>query len=145
MGQAPSSDHLHPYDFAANRLPPPWGRTYPIGLDTEICTFQALETAWQEALEPYQREHVMPFFYENPERFRTLLVNYEKDYGSLRWTVDTKEDLKLIRQIFSCFHPQNFFSWLEVLDLFDRQPDLIKINDQVQPKQYSQIDDRQLP
>ena len=26
-------------DFAANRLPPPHTRTYPIGLDTEVCTF----------------------------------------------------------------------------------------------------------
>src|SRR5512141_3008415 len=31
------------FDFAANRLPPPWNRTYPIGLDTEVCTFAALE------------------------------------------------------------------------------------------------------
>ena len=26
-------------DFACNRLPPPFHRTYPIGLDTEACTF----------------------------------------------------------------------------------------------------------
>ena len=55
------TDH---FDFAANRLPPPWGRTYPIGLDVEACTFAALERAWQEATEPYQREHVMPYLYE---------------------------------------------------------------------------------
>ena len=36
-----------PYDFAANRLPPPWKRTYPIGLDLEMCTFTALERAWK--------------------------------------------------------------------------------------------------
>jgi spore coat polysaccharide biosynthesis protein SpsF len=47
-------------DFAANRLPPPWKRTYPIGLDTEVCSFAALEQAWKEASQPYQREHVMP-------------------------------------------------------------------------------------
>ncbi len=62
----------YPYDFAANRLPPPWGRTYPIGLDTEVCSFEALETAWEEAQEPYQREHVMPFFYDHLDRFRSL-------------------------------------------------------------------------
>ena len=58
-------------DFAANRLPPPWKRTYPIGLDTEVCTFAGLERAWKEAVLPYEREHVMPFFYDQPERFRT--------------------------------------------------------------------------
>lgn len=141
---ARKSQALYPYDFAANRLPPPWGRTYPIGLDTEVCTFQGLEIAWQEALESHQREHVMPFFYENKERFRTLLVDHEENYGSLRWTVDTPEDLDLIRQIFDRFHPRDDFSWLEVLDLFKREPDLEKINDGIQHKHYRQIDDRQI-
>jgi spore coat polysaccharide biosynthesis protein SpsF len=133
----------YPYDFAANRLPPPWGRTYPIGLDTEICTFQALETAWQEAYAPHQREHVMPFFYENPERFRILLVNHKEDYGSLRWTVDTKQDLELVRQIYAYFNNQNDFSWLNALDLLRHEPDLKKINAQISHKDYRQIDDRQ--
>jgi len=51
--------HHASLDFAANRLPPPWGRTYPIGLDVEVCTFAALERAWKEATKPYQREHWM--------------------------------------------------------------------------------------
>ena len=49
-------------------------------------------------MQPHQREHVMPFFYEQPERFRILLVNYTRDLGALRWTVDTAEDLELVRQ-----------------------------------------------
>jgi len=52
------------YDFVANRLPPPFGRTYPIGLDTEVCTFVGLETAWNDAKETFHREHVMPYLYE---------------------------------------------------------------------------------
>jgi len=130
------------YDFAANRLPPPWGRTYPIGLDTEVCTFQALETAWKEAHQPHEREHVMPFFYEHQERFRILLVNYEHDYGSLRWTVDTPEDLELVRQVFARFPGREDFNWLEVLDLFRQEPELAEINAQVEHKHYRQIDHR---
>jgi spore coat polysaccharide biosynthesis protein SpsF len=140
----PGSKESNPYGFAANRLPPPWGRTYPIGLDTEVCSFQGLEIAWQEALEPHQREHVMPFFYENPERFRSLLVDHEKDYGTLRWTVDTPEDLEVVRRIFAHFKPRTDFSWLEVLDLFQKEPDLAKINEKIHHKHYRQIDERQI-
>jgi spore coat polysaccharide biosynthesis protein SpsF len=130
------------YDFAANRLPPPWGRTYPIGLDLELCTFQGLGTAWVEAQEKHQREHVMPFFYENPERFRILHVNHSVDYGAMRWTVDTPEDLELLNQIAAHFPGRMDFSWLEVVDLFQRHPELADINAQVQHKYYRQIDER---
>jgi spore coat polysaccharide biosynthesis protein SpsF len=54
-------------DFVCNRLPPPFHRTYPIGLDVEVCTFDALKKAWNEAKEPQHREHVMPYFYEGVE------------------------------------------------------------------------------
>jgi spore coat polysaccharide biosynthesis protein SpsF len=130
------------WDFAANRLPPPWGRTYPIGLDTEVCTFAGLETAWKEATLPHQREHVMPFFYENPERFRIRLISAPVDYGTLRWTVDTAEDLKLLRQIYARFDGRDDFSWLEVLALLEREPELAKINASVEHKHYRQVDAR---
>jgi spore coat polysaccharide biosynthesis protein SpsF len=132
-------------DFAANRLPPPWGRTYPIGLDIEVCSFAGLELAWREAALPHQREHVMPFFYEQPERFHILLVNHSVDYGTLRWTVDTADDLELLRQIYAHFGDRNDFSWLDVLELFERQPELAQINAQVPPKDYRAADERGFP
>ncbi len=130
------------YDFAANRLPQPWGRTYPIGLDTEVCSFDVLELAWKEAKLPHQREHVMPFFYEQPERFRILLVNHDADYGNLRWTVDTPEDLEMVRQVFTYFPGRNDFSWMEVLELLKHYPELAQINSQVQNKNYREVDSR---
>ncbi len=134
-----------PYDFAANRLPPPWKRTFPIGLDTEVCSFAALETAWQEAQAPHQREHVMPFFYDQPERFRILHFTHHPDYGELRWTVDTPDDLDLVRQIASRFPGRIDFTWLEVLDLVQREPALGKINAAVQAKNYREVDTRRSP
>ena len=139
----PSS--VGPYDFAANRLPPPWKRTFPIGLDTEVCSFTALTTAWREAQEPYQREHVMPFFYDQPERFRILHFTHDPDYGELRWTVDTAADLEVVQQIASRFPGRIDFTWLEVLDLVQREPELGKINAAVQAKNYREVDTRRNP
>lgn len=120
-----------PVDFAANRFPPPMERTYPIGLDVEVCTFAALERAWRDARDPHEREHVMPYLYEEPGRFRVLHVRSEKDYGQLRWTVDTSEDLELVRAIFTAFDGRDTFGWEEVLDLLERRPELAEINAQV--------------
>ncbi len=149
------------WDFAANRLPPPWKRTFPIGLDVEVCTFQALKRAWQEATQPYHREHVMPYIYEEersvhvstlqspfnlppvpPGFFRVLQVDHDPDYGTYRWTVDTPEDYQLVRQIYAYFDNRDTFSWLDVLDLMQRHPELLEINAGVQHKTVHDVDKR---
>jgi spore coat polysaccharide biosynthesis protein SpsF len=149
-----------PLDFAANRLPPPWKRTYPIGLDTEVCSFAALQHAWRNADQPHQREHVMPYLYENspiidsrellnepaplkPGQFRVLLVNHTPDYGHLRWTVDTNEDLALVNEIFDHFNGRIDFTWLDVLALFETRPELAAINAAVQHKSAFDVDNQQ--
>ena len=128
-----------PLDFAANRLP--GERTIPIGLDAEFCTMAALETAWREAQKPHQREHVMPFFYEHADRFRILHIKHSPDYGQYRWTVDTPEDLELLRQVVSHFEDDKF-SWDEVLALFQEKPDLARINASVTHKNHQDMDER---
>jgi len=145
-------------DFTTNRLPPPWHRTYPIGLDTEVCTFNALERAWKEADQAFQREHVMPYFYEgipiqdlnsrkdakavSPRGFLVLVLNHDPDYGSLRWTVDTPEDLELMRKVYLHFEGRDDFSWLDVLGFFEQRPDLVNTNSGIQPKTVFDVDHR---
>ncbi len=129
-------------DFAANRLPPPWKRTYPIGLDTEVATFAALERAWTEADKPYEREHVMPYLYAEPGRFKTVLVNTDPDYGEMRWTVDTRQDLEALRRIFAAFDNRDDFSWLEVLELVKLQPEIMEINANIPHKKFDDVDQR---
>lgn len=111
-------------DYASNKIEP----TYPRGLDTEIITRAALERAWQEASEPYQRVHVTPYLYEAPGRFRIAAVKHERDYSRYRWTVDTPEDLEFVRTVYSRLGPGNSFSWRSVLALLEREPGLSDIN-----------------
>jgi len=114
-------------DYASNVLP----RTYPRGLDTEVFTRSALERAWKQSTEAHQREHVTPFFYEHPELFRLVSVQADADYAFHRWTLDTPEDLELIRSIYSRFAGKGAFSWREVLQLLKREPMLLRINSHV--------------
>ena len=144
-------------DFVSNRLPSPWHRTYPIGLDVEVCTFAALQNAWKEAKEPQHREHAMPYFYEgvklttinrllqtgiSPRGFRIALLQHTTDFGDYRWTVDTPEDLEFIRQVYSRFPGRDDFTWKEVLDLVHKEPELMNINSGIQHKTLKDIDER---
>jgi spore coat polysaccharide biosynthesis protein SpsF len=129
-------------DFAANRLPPPWHRTFPIGLDVEVCTFSALERAWKEAREPHEREHVMPYLYSLPGRFRVRILDTVPDFGDLRWTVDTPEDLEMVRRLVSQLAPKTDFSWQEVLQIIEQYPELREINRGVVHKIWNDVDRR---
>jgi spore coat polysaccharide biosynthesis protein SpsF len=111
-------------DYASNALI----RTYPRGLDTEVMTAQALDRAWHEATEPHQRAHVTPYLYQNPGKFEILSVTGEADYSSHRWTLDTPEDLKFIRAIYARFRDRSDFGWRDVLQVLDREPELIEMN-----------------
>lgn len=134
--------HSSGADFACNRLPPPWKRTWPIGLDTEVCSFAGMERAWREATLPYEREHVMPFFYDQEGRFKVEVLDHDPDYGALRWTVDTAEDLALLREIFKRFEGRDDFTWEDVLHLVQREPELNLINAGVRHKVGTEVDSR---
>lgn len=129
-------------DFAANRLPPPWKRTYPIGLDIEVCKFQALEQTWREAQEAHHREHVMPYLYETPGRFNVLVIDHPINYGDIRWTVDTPVDLEVVRLIYQHFSNQDTFSWVDVLSLYKQQPELLSMNAHVTHNPFNAVDER---
>jgi spore coat polysaccharide biosynthesis protein SpsF len=115
-------------DYASNIFP----RTYPRGLDTEVFTRDALEQAWKHATEAHQREHVTPYLYEHPQVFRLASIQADAEYAYYRWTLDTQEDLELIRSIYSRFDGRERFSWRELLQLFEREPALVEINSHVQ-------------
>ena len=130
-------DASPPADLVVNRLP--GARTYPIGLDTEVVSRPALEQAWREAGEPHQREHVLPYLYDPPGRFRVVRLDAEADYGALRWTVDTPQDLEFVRQVVSRLEGDGEFGWRDVLALVQAEPSLALINADVPHKTHRDV------
>ena len=82
-------------DYASNTL----ARGFPHGLDVECLTRAALNTAAAEALDPEEREHVTPFVYNQPERYKLESVVIPHDWSWLRWTLDTPLDLQFLEAI----------------------------------------------
>jgi spore coat polysaccharide biosynthesis protein SpsF len=80
----------------------------------------------------------------SPRGFRIALLNHTSDFGDYRWTVDTPEDLEFMRQVYSHFDGRDDFTWKEVLDLVHDNPELMKINADVQHKTLKDIDKRAL-
>lgn len=117
-------------DYVSNTLVP---RTFPRGLDVEVFSFSALSRAWDEDGNPAWREHVTPYIWRQSDKFRLLPVKADDDYSVMRWTVDTEEDLALVRRIYESM-PHSFFGWQGVLRLLKDHPQWLKINSNVQQK-----------
>jgi spore coat polysaccharide biosynthesis protein SpsF len=108
---------------------------FPRGLDTEVFEYEALENAHVLSTKDYEREHVTPFIYEHPDLFKLQNVKAEGDLISpLRLTVDTEEDLELMREIYKRLYFGKIFSIIEVIDLFKAHPELAKINAEIKQK-----------
>lgn len=80
-------------DYSSNVHP----RTFPKGLDVEVVRTKALEVASEEAVDPAEREHVTPFLYRHPERFRLSNLRSGVNAGHVNWAIDEPQDLERIR------------------------------------------------
>lgn len=114
------------YDYSSNCLEP----TFPDGLDAEVMSFAALEEAWMEARQPDHLEHVTPFIYSQPERYKLGSFTQEDDLSGLRWTVDEPADFAFVKRVFGALYPKNpDFGTTDLLDLLVRRPELTRLND----------------
>jgi len=95
VGQALTRHHETGADYTSNTLI----RTFPDGLDTEVVRAAALQQAAEEARDPDEREHVTPFIYRRPERYRLVSFASGEALGAERWTVDTPADLERLQAI----------------------------------------------
>ncbi len=90
-------DASPPCDYASNVLE----RTWPRGLDVEALHRDALERCDRMATSAAAREHVTWFIVEErPELFVRRSITDAGRNADLRWTVDTPEDLEMMRQLF---------------------------------------------
>ena len=114
-------------DYASNVLAV---RTFPHGLDAEVVRADVLRAAAAEAVDPYEREHVTPFVYRRPERFRLATLVSDRNEGSVRWTVDTPDDLAFVSEVYGALYPRDpEFSSDDVRRLVRARPDLATLGD----------------
>ena len=119
------------YDFVSNMLQPSW----PYGMAIEVLSRALLVEADREAIDPAEREHVTPFIYRRPERYRLKSLARRPDLSHHRWTVDTPEDFELVSRIIAELYPRTpRFTIVDVLALLEAHPSWVEINAHVQQR-----------
>jgi spore coat polysaccharide biosynthesis protein SpsF len=108
-----------------------WGSGMPLGTGAEVFTLGALERSWHDGHEQHHREHVDEYVGDHPELFRIERVEAPPELRrpELRLTVDTTEDLALMREVYDSLHrPGELIELADVIALVDERPELVELN-----------------
>ncbi|WP_261626283.1 glycosyltransferase family protein [Pseudoalteromonas holothuriae] len=113
-------------DFTSNCHP----ATFPDGLDVEIMKTSALRTAHHEAKTAYQREHVTPYLFTQPDTLTCANFEANELIPDYRLTVDHPQDLQLIKNIYeSLYKTEPNFDLSSTLKLLYKHPQWLKQNE----------------
>jgi spore coat polysaccharide biosynthesis protein SpsF len=116
------------YDYVSTILV----RCLPRGLDVELASAAALRAVDRVAL-GHDRVHVTSLLYAQPTPYRLLGLCVTPPANDLRVTLDTAQDLALLRALVAEL-PDAPPAWGDVVAILRARPDLVAINAGVQQK-----------
>lgn len=104
--------------YASNTHP----RTFPDGLDVEVIDADALRNLAAQDLSDEEREHVTLGLHNRPPIAGTWCVCL-RDFAHVRWTVDTADDLSLMRSLVRRLGYRRYVAdWTEILETYRSMP-----------------------
>ena len=104
---------------------------WPYGCAAELISLSSLKKIHPKTKDDLQREHTIPYFFENTTEFNITKLN--SDRGMNRpdyfFSVDYKEDFELVSKIFKIFKDKgNYFSHKEFIEMVDDNTEMLSIN-----------------
>jgi spore coat polysaccharide biosynthesis protein SpsF len=115
---------------------------WPLGIAAEVARAGAVQLAFEKAREPAEREHVMPFLYTRPDRFRIGALTVDRPIPDGRFTVDTAEDLAFARAIATRLEPGERPTVGRLRGILVAAPELRAINRDVRQKGWQEAEAR---
>ena len=113
-------------DYTSNVLE----RTFPDGHDVEVIKYSVLENINEESVDKLEHEHITLHILKNKSKFKVknVCAPINKHHSEWRICLDTEKDLSLIRKIYDSFPESHIISYDDIIHLFEKYPQLPKIN-----------------
>ena len=124
-------------DYASNILQ----RTFPRGLDVEAFSYESFEKVKSAKNSQAEREHVTPYYRENPDEFDISTVTSDEVFDGeqyinrtdLRLTLDEADDYRLFKRIYDVVEYTDIIPIRVAIDHVDAEG-LTDINEAVRQK-----------
>lgn len=119
-------------------------RTFPIEVTTEALSFTSFKHVAETAKDSNHREHVTPYYYDNPAEFDIYNLTSQEvfnqpllqDRTDLRLTLDEAADYELFRRIYQNVEYDDIIDLKDAIQYVDNES-LSRINDHVIKKPYA--------
>ncbi len=118
-------------DYVSNVLT----RSYPIGMDTQVFATDVLADVARRTTDPTDREHVSLYIYRHPEIYSLANVSAPREEArpELRLTLDTAEDLAVIRAVFAALRRvAKDFTVGDAIAFLDAHPGIAALNSAIE-------------
>lgn len=126
-------DQANLYDYLGTGVPE---KTYPLGFSFEVFGQDLLTAAHEHATHPKMREHVTPYMKQEQHPDTTLIgCPLDEDWSDYRVTVDTPDDLTLVRRLAENWNADRL-SLEEIVGVLQEHPDLQEVNQKVHQKKW---------
>ena len=110
---------------------------YPLGTAVEVLSFKLLQRLNEIARSVDEREHVTLYIYKNQDKYCISYLKAPIDYRDLdvRLTIDTPEDMSLIRELYGKLkeHKEGF-KLATIVEYLRKYPELKRINSHIKQK-----------
>ena len=103
----------------------------PLGVTAEIINSNILNEISLKADTESEREHVTPYIRSHPEKYKILKYNSNLKHQYIRLTVDTNEDLELIKVIYQNLGDLENLKINDVINFLKSNPEISKINSNI--------------
>jgi len=106
-------------------------RSFPVGVDVQVFSFDILKEISSKTKEPYDRENVSSYIYRSGEySLKAIIADKELFWPELRITLDDKGDYYLIKKIIERFYPNRKFefSLKDIVNYLKKNMKLLELN-----------------
>lgn len=107
------------------------GPSFAEGLDAEIFSYRTLKKCYQYSNLNSEKEHVTLYIHNNRQQFKILTLRRNRFEGNFRFTLDTKEDLIVIKKIINYFKNNENFNSKDIINYLRTNKKVYNINSHI--------------
>lgn len=106
------------------------GLTFADGICCDVFSFNALKIAFEKAKLKAEREHVTPYFHNNPDVFNNFCLENKTDDSRYRIVVDKPEDFEVIKAVIEGLSKkgESPFCVEDIKKFLNENPDIYNLN-----------------